>query len=64
MAWVFNRPEHPELVFINVLARGKRLVQNQSFCESTLKSVFSVSTNAIQRESQCFGRFLKKDQSF
>jgi hypothetical protein len=30
----------PELVFINVLARGKRLVQNQSFCESTLKSFF------------------------
>jgi hypothetical protein len=29
----------PELVFINVLAQGKRLVQNRSFCESTLKGV-------------------------
>ncbi len=30
----------PELVFINILVRGKKLVQNWSFCESALKSVF------------------------
>ncbi len=54
----------PELVFINFLAQGKKLVKNRSFCESTLKSVFSVSTNTIHRESQCFSGFLKKDRSF
>jgi hypothetical protein len=27
-------------------------------------SFFSVSTNAIHRESQCFTGFLKKDRSF
>jgi hypothetical protein len=26
--------------------------------------IFSVSTNAIHRVSQCFGGFLKKDRSF
>ncbi len=65
-------PPHPlprsrwrtELVFVNVLAPGERLVNNWSFCESTKKSkIFPNSTNDIHRECQ-FSRIVFKKINF
>ncbi len=53
-----------ELVCINILVRGKRPSHNWSFCESTLKSFFSIPTKAIHKECQCWVNFLKKVNLF
>ncbi len=54
----------PKLVFINDLAQGKRLVQNWSFCESTLKSVFYYFYKCYSQRMSVFGGFVKKIDLF
>ncbi len=62
----FNRSglTRTEMVFINISAQGKRLVQNRSFCESTLKSVFFCFYKCYSQRVSVLADFFKKIDLF